>query len=144
MIRKFVSQAFKKKAREKAAQKISKINKSDMSKMISAYKKNMNALRAVNKPAVEEYKKKRQPILDRIKQKGYESREDSKDLQKLSSELDSKLFGRISRKDIAKSLPDVRTRFRPKPGPDRKITRGAKNWLERNERLYDAKFKKKK
>ena len=54
------------KAAAKAAEKIKKIDKKDMATFSGVYKKQVKALKKLNKPAVDEYKKKVALIKSRI------------------------------------------------------------------------------
>ena len=129
------------KAATKAAEKIKKIDKKDIINFSGAYKKRVKALRSLNKPAVDEYKKTVKEIFSRVT-KG-KSKEDQKDLAKASSKLNKELF-RGSR-DLVKryeDLPDIRSRFRPPPGPKRKLVKGVKNPMKRSQILYEDRIKK--
>ena len=124
----------KKEAAKKAAEKIKKILKKDTAKFALKFKKMRNIKKMLNKPAVDEYNKKVKEIKSRVT-KG-ESREDMKDLQSAADKLNDKLFK--GSKDLAKKyegLPDIRSRFRPEPGPKRKLVKGVKNPFKRAEIL---------
>ena len=54
------------KAATKAAEKIKKIDKKDIINFSGAYKKRVKALRSLNKPAVDEYKKSVKEIFSRV------------------------------------------------------------------------------
>tara|TARA_R100001086_G_C11671084_1_gene212924 strand:- start:71 stop:550 length:480 start_codon:yes stop_codon:yes gene_type:complete len=122
------------KAATKAAEKIKKINKKDISTFTGVFKKQMKALKALNKPAVDEYKKTVAEIKSRIT-KG-EGKTDMKDLQAAQDKLQSKLFK--GSKDLVKryeGLPDIRSRFRGAPGRQRRLVKGVKNPMKRAEIL---------
>tara|TARA_R100000234_G_scaffold49906_1_gene29868 strand:- start:50 stop:562 length:513 start_codon:yes stop_codon:yes gene_type:complete len=124
----------KKAARKKAEEKIKKILKKDTLKFGLKYRKMRNLKKMLNKPAVDEYNKKVKEIRSRVT-KG-KSREDMKDLQSAADKLNNKLFK--GSKDLAKKyegLPDIRSRFRPEPGPKRKLVKGVKNPFKRAEIL---------
>ena len=124
----------KKAARKKAEEKIKKILKKDTLKFGLKYRKMRNLKKMLNKPAVDEYNKKVKEIRSRVT-KG-KSREDAKDLQSAADKLNNKLFK--GSKDLAKKyegLPDIRSRFRPEPGPKRKLVKGVKNPFKRAEIL---------
>jgi transketolase len=124
----------KKAARKKAEEKIKKILKKDTLKFGLKYRKMRNLKKMLNKPAVDEYNKKVKEIRSRVT-KG-KSREDMKDLQSAADKLNNKLFK--GSKDLAKKyegLPDIRSRFRPEPGPRRKLVKGVKNPFKRAEIL---------
>ena len=94
----------------------------------------MKALKALNKPAVDAYKKKVSEIKSRIT-KG-QSKGDQRDLQEANDKLQSKLFK--GSKDIVKKyegLPNIRSRFRGAPGRQRKLVKGVKNPMKRAEIL---------
>ena len=131
----------KKAARKKAAEKIKKILKKDTRKFGLKFKKMRNIKKMLNKPAVDEYNKKVKEIKSRVT-KG-ESREDMKDLQSAADKLNNKLFK--GSKDLAKKyegLPDIRSRFRPEPGPKRKLVKGVKNPFRRAEILQEERVKR--
>ena len=122
------------KAAAKAAEKIKKINKKDIATFTGVFKKQMKALKALNKPAVDEFKERIAEIKSRIT-KGL-GREDMKDLQAAQDKLQSKLFK--GSKDLVKryeGLPDIRSRFRGAPGRQRKLVKGVKNPMKRAEIL---------
>lgn len=122
------------KAAAKAAEKIKKINKKDIATFTGVFKKQMKALKALNKPAVDAYKKKVSEIKSRIT-KG-QSKGDQRDLQEANDKLQSKLFK--GSKDIVKKyegLPNIRSRFRGAPGRQRKLVKGVKNPMKRAEIL---------
>ena len=131
----------KKAARKKAAEKTKKILKKDTAKFGLKFRKMRNIKKMLNKPAVDEYNKTVKEIFSRIT-KG-KSKEDQKDLAKASSKLNKELF-RGSR-DIVKKyedLPDIRSRFRPPPGPKRKLVKGVKNPMKRAQILYEDRIKR--
>ena len=122
------------KAATKAAEKIKKINKKDIATFTGVFKKQMKALKSLNKPAVDEYKKTVAEIKSRIT-KG-EGKPDMKDLQAAQAKLQSKLFK--GSKDLVKryeGLPDIRSRFRGAPGRQRRLVKGVKNPMKRAEIL---------
>ena len=124
----------KKAARKKAEEKTKKILKKDTAKFGLKFRKMRNIKKMLNKPAVDEYNKKVKEIKSRVT-KG-ESREDMKDLQSAADKLNNKLFK--GSKDLAEKyegLPDIRQRFRPEPGPKRKLVKGVKNPFKRAEIL---------
>ena len=123
------------KAAAKAAEKIKKIDKKDMATFSGVYKKQMKALKELNKPAVDEYNKKVAQIKSRITEG--KSKADLGDLQSAYDKLQNKLIKKS--KDIIKKyegLPDIRSRFRPEPGPKRKLVKDVKNPMKRAEILY--------
>jgi preprotein translocase subunit Sss1 len=138
---KIVKAFSKKDAAKKAAEKIKKILKIDTAKFGAKFKKMTNIKKMLNKPAVDEYNKKVKEIKSRVT-KG-ESREDRKDLQSAADKLNSKLFK--DAKSFAKKyegLPDIRSRFRPEPGPKRKLVKGVKNPFRRAEILQKERVKR--
>ena len=131
----------KKAARKKAEEKTKKILKKDTAKFGLKFRKMRNIKKMLNKPAVDEYNKKVKEIKSRIT-KG-ESREDMKDLQSAADKLNNKLFK--GSKDLAEKyegLPDIRSRFRPEPGPKRKLVKGVKNPFKRAEILQKERIKR--
>ena len=116
------------KAFKKYKEKSKRLNTRDTARFQGVYRKHKKALEAVNKPAVDEYKKKVKEIKSRIT-KG-ESKDDMKDLMSANDKLNSKIL----KKDKVKmydDLPDIRLRFRGAPGPQRKLVKGEKNWMRR-------------
>ena len=134
MIKKFGLAGVVTKAATKAAEKIKKINKKDIATFTGVFKKQMKALKSLNKPAVDEYKKTIAEIKSRVT-KG-EGKTDMIDMQAVQDKLQSKLFK--GSKDLVKryeGLPDIRSRFRGAPGPQRKLVKGVKNPMKRAEIL---------
>ena len=124
----------KKAARKKAAEKTKKILKKDTAKFGLKFRKMRNIKKMLNKPAVDEYNKKVKEIKSRVT-KG-ESKEDMKDLQSAADKLNNKLFrGSKNLTEKYEGLPDIRSRFRPEPGPKRKLVKGVKNPFKRAEIL---------
>ena len=67
--------------------------------------------------------------------------DDMKDMMKAYDRYNSK----VMKKDKVKmydDLPDIRQRFRGAPGPQRKITRGMKNYMRRAEALQKDRLKR--
>ena len=127
------------KAFKKYKEKSKRLNTRDTARFQGVYRKHKKALEAVNKPAVDEYKKKVKEIKSRIT-KG-ESKDDMKDLMSANDKLNSKIF----KKDKVKmydDLPDIRLRFRGAPGPQRKLVKGQKNWMRRAGILQADRLKK--
>ena len=134
-----LGKAFLKASREKAAEKMKKLDKRDTARFQGVYKKHVKAAKAVNKPAVDEYNKKVKEIKSRIT-KG-ESKEDQRDLQSAADKLNNKIL----KKDKVKmydDLPDIRQRFRGAPGHQRKLTKGIKNYMRRAEVLQKDRLKR--
>ena len=124
----------KKAAQKKAEEKTKKILKKDTAKFFLKFKKMTDLQRRLNKPAVDEYNKTVKEIRSRIT-KG-ESKGDLSDLQRAAEKLNSKLFkGSKSLAERYEGLPDIRSRFRPEPGPRRKLVKGVKNPFKRAEIL---------
>ena len=133
--------AFLKRARAKAAEKMKKIDKKDTARFQGVYKKHMRALRAVNKSAVRERDKKVKEIKSRIT-KG-KSKEDQREILAAEEKLGKSLLR--TPKDKLKmydDLPDIRQRFRGAPGPQRKVTRGIKNYMRRAGALAEDREKR--
>ena len=129
------------KAAAKAAEKIKKIDKKDMATFSGVYKKQVKALKKLNKPAVDEYKKKVALIKSRITEG--KSKADQRDIQSAYEKLQNKLVKKS--KDIIKKyegLPNIRSRFRPEPGPKRKLVKNVKNPMKRAEILYKDRLKR--
>ena len=64
-----------------------------------------------------------------------------KDIMRAYGKYDSK----VMKKDKVKmydDFPDIRQRFRGAPGPQRKITRGIKNYMRRAEALQKDRLKR--
>ena len=123
-----LGKAFIKRSRAKAAEKMKKLNKRDTLRFQGVYKKHRKMLERLNKPAKDELDKTLKSIKGRIT-KG-KSKDDMKDMMKAYDRYNSK----VMRKDKVKmydDLPDIRQRFRGAPGPQRKITRGMKNYMRR-------------
>ena len=131
----------KEAARKKAEKKTKKILKKDTAKFFLKFKKMTDLQRRLNKPAVDEYNKKVKEIRSRVT-KG-ESKADMKDLQSAADKLNNKLFkGSKSLAERYEGLPDIRSRFRPAPGPRRKLVKGVKNPFRRSEILQDERVKR--
>jgi len=127
------------KAFKKYKENSKRLNTRDTARFQGVYRKHKKALEAVNKPAVDEYKKKVKEIKARIT-KG-ESKDDMKDLMSANDKLNSKIL----KKDKVKmydDLPDIRLRFRGAPGPQRKLVKGEKNWMRRAGILQADRLKK--
>ena len=134
-----LGKAFIKRSRAKAAEKMKKLNKRDTLRFQGVYKKHRKMLERLNKPAKDELDKTLKSIKGRIT-KG-KSKDDQKDMMKAYDRYNSK----VMRKDKVKmydDLPDIRQRFRGAPGPQRKITRGMKNYMRRAEALQKDRLKR--
>ena len=134
-----LGKAFIKRSRAKAAEKMKKLNKRDTLRIQGVYKKHRKMLERLNKPAKDELDKTLKSIKGRIT-KG-KSKDDMKDMMKAYDRYNSK----VMRKDKVKmydDLPDIRQRFRGAPGPQRKITRGMKNYMRRAEALQKDRLKR--
>ena len=134
-----LGKAFIKRSRAKAAEKMKKLNKRDTLRFQGIYKKHRKMLERLNKPAKDELDKTLKSIKGRIT-KG-KSKDDMKDMMKAYDRYNSK----VMRKDKVKmydDLPDIRQRFRGAPGPQRKITRGMKNYMRRAEALQKDRLKR--
>ena len=134
-----LGKAFIKRSRAKAAEKMKKLNKRDTLRFQGVYKKHRKMLERLNKPAKNELDKTLKSIKGRIT-KG-KSKDDMKDMMKAYDRYNSK----VMRKDKVKmydDLPDIRQRFRGAPGPQRKITRGMKNYMRRAEALQKDRLKR--
>ena len=134
-----LGKAFIKRSRAKAAEKMKKLNKRDTLRFQGVYKKHRKMLERLNKPAKDELDKTLKSIKGRIT-KG-KSKDDMKDMMKAYDRYNSK----VMRKDKVKmydDLPDIRQRFRGAPGPQRKITRGMKNYMRRAEILQKDRLKR--
>jgi hypothetical protein len=129
------------KAAIKAGEKIKKINKKDIANFAGVFKKQMKALKALNKPAVDAYKKKVSEIKSRVT-KG-QSKGDQRDLQAANDQLQNKMFK--GSKDLVKryeGLPNIRSRFRGAPGRQRRLVKGVKNPMKRAEILQKDRLKR--
>ena len=134
-----LGKAFIKRSRAKAAEKMKKLNKRDTLRFQGVYKKHRKMLERLNKPAKDELDKTLKSIKGRIT-KG-KSKDDQKDMMRAYDKYNSK----IMKKDKVKmydDLPDIRQRFRGAPGPQRKITRGMKNYMRRAEALQKDRLKR--
>ena len=134
-----IGKAFLKASKEKGKAKLKALNKRDELRFHGVYKKHRKMLERLNKPAKDELDKTLKAIKSRVT-KG-ESRQDMKDIMKAYGKYDSK----VMRKDKVKmydDLPDIRQRFRGAPGPQRKITRGIKNYMRRAEALQKDRLKR--
>ena len=134
-----IGKAFLKASKEKGKAKLKALNKRDELRFHGVYKKHRKMLERLNKPAKDELDKTLKAIKSRVT-KG-ESRQDMKDIMKAYGKYDSK----VMKKDKVKmydDLPDIRQRFRGAPGPQRKITRGIKNYMRRAEALQKDRLKR--
>ena len=134
-----LGKAFIKRSRAKAAEKMKKLNKRDTLRFQGVYKKHRKMLERLNKPAKDELDKTLKSIKGRIT-KG-KSKDDMKDMMKAYDRYNSK----VMKKDKVKmydDLPDIRQRFRGAPGPQRKITRGMKNYMRRADALQKDRLKR--
>ena len=134
-----IGKAFLKASKEKGKAKLKALNKRDELRFHGVYKKHRKMLERLNKPAKDELDKTLKAIKSRVT-KG-ESRQDMKDIMKAYGKYDSK----VMKKDKVKmydDLPDIRQRFRGAPGPQRKITRGIKNYIRRAEALQKDRLKR--
>ena len=134
-----IGKAFLKASKEKGKAKLKALNKRDEMRFQGVYKKHRKMLDRLNRPAKEELDKTLKSIKSRVT-KG-KSRDDMKDMMKAYDRYNSK----IMRKDKVKmydDLPDIRQRFRGAPGPQRKITRGIKNYMRRAEALQKDRLKR--
>ena len=60
-----------------------------------------------------------------------------------SNKLNQKLYkGSIDKEKFYEDMPNLRSRFRPEPGPKRKLDKGVKNPFKRNKILYENLKKK--
>ena len=134
-----IGKAFLKASKEKGKAKLKALNKRDELRFHGVYKKHRKMLERLNRPAKEELDKTLKSIKSRVTQG--KSRDDMKDMMKAYDRYNSK----IMRKDKVKmydDLPDIRQRFRGAPGPQRKITRGIKNYIRRAEALQKDRLKR--
>ena len=134
-----LGKAFLKASKEKGKAKLKALNKRDELRFHGAYKKHRRLLERLNRPAKEELDRTLKSIRSRVT-KG-KSRDDMKDIMKAYGKYDSK----VMKKDKVKmydDLPDIRQRFRGAPGPQRKITRGIKNYVRRAEALQKDRLKR--
>mgnify|MGYP003116539555 FL=1 len=134
-----IGKAFLKASKEKGKAKLKALNKRDELRFHGVYKKHRKMLERLNKPAKDELDKTLKSIKSRVTQG--KSRDDMKDMMKAYDRYNSK----IMRKDKVKmydDLPDIRQRFRGAPGPQRKITRGIKNYIRRAEALQKDRLKR--
>ena len=131
----------KKASKAKGEAKLKKLNKKDEARFQGVYRKHMNALKAVNKPAVKAHGKRLDEIKARVT-KG-KSKEDMRDIleagEKLGRSLIRKPKDRIKMYD---DLPNIRQRFRGAPGEQRKLVKGEKNWMRRADILQKDRLKK--
>jgi hypothetical protein len=135
-----IGKAFLKASKEKGRKKLKALDKRDTARFQGVYRKHRKALEAVNKPAKDELDKTLKSIKSRVT-KG-KSRDDQKDIMKAHEKYDSKIFRKGSRVKMYDDLPDIRQRFRGAPGPQRKITRGIKNYIRRAEALQKDRLKR--
>ena len=134
-----IGKAFLKASKEKGKTKLKALDKSDTARFQGVYRKHRKMLERLNKPAKDELDKTLKAIKSRVT-KG-ESRQDMKDIMKAYGKYDSK----VMKKDKVKmydDFPDIRQRFRGAPGPQRKITRGIKNYIRRAEALQKDRLKR--
>jgi|TARA_X000001382_G_C3049270_1_gene140527 predicted transcriptional regulator len=130
------------KAAKKFMDKKKKIDKSDMDKFMKTFSKHKKILRTLNKPAVQEYDKKIKSIRSSVT-KG-KSKSDQKEIAAASNKLNQKLYkGSIDKEKFYGDMPNLRSRFRPRPGPKRKLVKGVKNPATRNKILYEDLKKRK-
>jgi hypothetical protein len=130
------------KAALKAKNKIDKINKKDTLAFGLKYRKMMNIKKALNKPAVQEYEKTMKAIRANPGYTGKRKMDIESELD-ANKKLQSKLFR--GSKDLVKKyegLPDIRSRFRGKPGRQRKLVKGVKNPFRRGEILQEDRLKR--
>jgi hypothetical protein len=143
-----LGKAFLKRAKDKAASKKKELHKSDIKKFDKVFSVHTRALKAANKQATKEYDKKISFIQKGIKRKGFESKEDSKEMIDAGTKLTKALYGGAGKNTHKeqlrryKHLPDIRQRFRAEPGPKRKLTKGVKDWPTRAEILQKDRLKK--
>ena len=135
-----IGKAFLKASRAKAAEKMKKLNKRDEMRFQGVYKKHRKMLERLNKPAKDELDKTIKSIQSRVT-KG-KSRDDQKDMMRAYDKYNSKIMKKGSRVKMYDDLPDIRQRFRGAPGPQRKITRGMKNYMRRAEALQKDRLKR--
>ena len=134
-----LGKAFLKASKEKGKKKLKALNKRDEMRFQGVYRKHRKMLERLNKPAKDELDKTLKSIKGRIT-KG-KSKDDQKDMMRAYDKYNSK----IMKKDKVKmydDLPDIRQRFRGAPGPQRKITRGMKNYMRRAEALQKDRLKR--
>ena len=124
-----LSKAFKKFAAKKEI-----IKKSDEAAFDKAFKKNMNALRAANQGAYNEYKATIRDINKTRKTRGYGTKEDEVKI-KTASEKFNKEAIKIPKKEMYDNLPNQRLRARPSPGPKRKLVKDEANFMRRQDIL---------
>jgi hypothetical protein len=135
-----IGKAFLKASRAKAAEKMKKLNKRDEMKFQGVYRKHRKALEKLNKPAKEELEKSLKSIRGRVT-KG-KSKGDMKDMMKAYQRYDSKIFKKGTKEKMYDDLPDIRQRFRGRPGRQRKLVKGVKNYVKRAEILQKDRLKR--
>ena len=135
-----IGKAFLKASRAKAAEKMKKLNKRDEMKFQGVYRKHRKALERLNKPAKEELEKSLKSIRNRIT-KG-KSKGDMKDMMKAYQRYDSKIMKKGTKEKMYDDLPDIRQRFRGRPGRQRKLVKGVKNYMKRAEILQKDRLKR--
>ena len=135
-----IGKAFLKASKEKGKAKLKALNKRDELRFHGVYKKHSKMLERLNKPAKDELDKTLKAIKSRVT-KG-KSKDDQKDIIRAHEKYDSKIFRKGSRTKMYDDLPDIRQRFRGAPGPQRKITRGIKNYMRRAEALQKDRLKR--
>ena len=132
----------KEAAKKKAAEKIKKIDKLDMDRLTKSFSQMKKILADLpeNKKAKNIYDSSIKSIKARVT-KG-KSKEDKRDAMKAYERYAQTIFkGSKDPEKKYESLPDVRSRFRPEPGPKRKLVKGVTNPFKRNKIL--AEFRKK-
>ena len=140
-----LGKAFLKRIKDKAVSKKKTLHKSDIKKFDKVFSVHTKALKAANKQATKEYDKTVSHVQKGVKRKGFESKEDSKEMIEAGKKLDKALYGKNTHKEKLrryKHLPDIRQRFRAEPGPKRKLTKGVKDWPTRAEILQKNRLKK--
>ena len=135
-----IGKAFLKASRAKAAEKMKKLNKRDTLRFQGVYKKHRKMLERLNKPAKEELEKSLKSIRNRIT-KG-KSKGDMKDMMKAYQRYDSKIMKKGTKEKMYDNLPDIRQRFRGRPGRQRKLVKGVKNYMKRAEILQKDRLKR--
>jgi len=136
-----LGKAFLKRIKDKAGKKTKKLNKKDIDAFQKKYGKHKKALEAANKPAMDEYRETIKPVQLKIKRTGKETKEDTQKILSAFQKKESKI-NKVSKKEVYKSMPDIRQRFRAEPGYKRKLTKGVKDWPTRAEILQKNRLKK--
>ena len=122
------------KALKKFAAKKEIIKKSDQAAFDKAFKLNMNALRAANQGAYNEYKATIRDINKTRKTRGYGTREDEMKIKAASEKFNREAI-KIPKKEMYDNLPDQRLRARPSPGEKRKLVKDEANFMRRQDIL---------